>query len=66
MSTIICGNNQAYHSCDAVGCTETSEKIYYNDNVIEIDEKIREEKWYISFSDDKSYCPKHSPYNQYK
>lgn len=63
MTIIISGNNNARHQCDyREGCTQESENMHYVANVAEIDEPTRRKGWFISFSDDKSYCPKHSPY----
>lgn len=63
MSIIICGGYSAYHTCDAVGCHNESNKYRYKDNIVEIDKLVRNDGWYVSFLDDKSYCPAHSPYN---
>jgi len=65
MSIIISGQNQAHFGCDHLaGCNEETENFYYEENVVEIDEKARKLGWYVSVTADISYCPKHSPYNQ--
>jgi len=65
MATIVTGQHAAKFSCDwHKGChAETEEFFGYGDVPNIIDEKARKLGWYVSFSDDKSYCPYHSPYN---
>jgi len=58
------GSNYLYCTCDwHDGCHEVSEKFHYITTSIDAVEKIRKTGWYVSFVDDKSYCPEHSPYN---
>ena len=65
MSTMV-GSNYIYLICDwEKGCTsKTGEYHTVNQTYSEINELVRtQEKWYVSFTDDRAYCPEHSPYN---
>ena len=62
MTTYI-GSNTVQLKCDCIeGCDEVTPKIF-SINAIDSDETFRRMGWFVSMSDDKTYCPKHSPYN---